>query len=123
MRSKTDCVAEPADDGDGEVLALSQRPSAGRQPSARTRRRREQNDRAAGLAHARRAAETPALRTVTPSSAEDDDGAAPAGAGGRAAALLRGSLAHRLLQSLPDIPAERRAQGGAGLSRPRRRRT
>ncbi len=30
--------------------------------------------------------------------------------GGRAAALLRGSLTHRLLQSLPDIAAERRSQ-------------
>ena len=45
------------------------------------------------------------MRTVTPSSAEDDDARAPA-AGGRATALLRGSLMHRLLQSLPDIPAE-----------------
>ena len=31
----------------------------------------------------------------------------PPAAGGRAAALLRGSLVHRLMQSLPDIPTER----------------
>ena len=31
-------------------------------------------------------------------------------AGGNAKALLRGALVHRLLQSLPDIPAERRAR-------------
>ena len=47
------------------------------------------------------------MRTVTPSSAEDDAARSPA-TGGRAAALLRGALVHRLLQSLPDIPAERR---------------
>ena len=46
---------------------------------------------------------------MTPSSAEDDDTRA-SGVGRRAEALLRGSLTHRLLQSLPDIPAERRSQ-------------
>ena len=34
-------------------------------------------------------------------------------AAGVKAALLRGSLVHRLLQSLPDIPAERRAKAAA----------
>src|ERR1035437_4721572 len=48
-----------------------------------------------------------AVRTVTPSSAGDDD-ARPFTAGGNAKALLRGALVHRLLQSLPDIPTERR---------------
>jgi ATP-dependent helicase/nuclease subunit A len=47
------------------------------------------------------------MRTVTPSSAEDDDARSPT-AGGRSAALLRGTLVHRLMQSLPDIPADRR---------------
>jgi ATP-dependent helicase/nuclease subunit A len=49
------------------------------------------------------------VRGITPSSAEDDDARSPA-TGGRAVALLRGSLVHRLLQSLPDIPAARRAK-------------
>jgi ATP-dependent helicase/nuclease subunit A len=48
-----------------------------------------------------------AVRTVTPSSTEDDTARPPA-SGGRGAALLRGALVHRLLQSLPDIPTERR---------------
>jgi ATP-dependent helicase/nuclease subunit A len=52
------------------------------------------------------------VRTLTPSSAEDDAARAPA-SGGRTAALLRGSLVHRLLQSLPDIPAERRRKAAA----------
>ena len=40
----------------------------------------------------------------------DDEHNRPAGGGDRAAALLRGTLMHRLLQSLPDIPAARRAK-------------
>ncbi|HEX5212109.1 MAG TPA: double-strand break repair helicase AddA [Pseudolabrys sp.] len=47
------------------------------------------------------------VRTVTPSSAEEETGRAATGAS-RAAALMRGSLTHRLLQALPDIAAERR---------------
>ena len=48
------------------------------------------------------------MRTITPSSAEDDDAPVRPHPAAAAAALLRGSLVHRLLQSLPDIPAERR---------------
>ena len=43
-------------------------------------------------------------RSVTPSSAGDEDERVPRASAGAALALLRGSLAHRLLQSLPDIP-------------------
>jgi ATP-dependent helicase/nuclease subunit A len=49
---------------------------------------------------------------VRPSSAPDDDTRSPASAG-RAAALLRGSLVHRLMQSLPEIPAERRRKAAS----------
>jgi len=45
-------------------------------------------------------------RAVAPSGDEAD----AATGGGRADALLRGSLVHRLLQALPEIPAERRRQ-------------
>jgi ATP-dependent helicase/nuclease subunit A len=38
----------------------------------------------------------------------DDDDARPFTAAGNAKALLRGTLVHRLMQSLPDIPADRR---------------
>jgi ATP-dependent helicase/nuclease subunit A len=51
--------------------------------------------------------ETPAVRTITPSSVEED-AARPAVSGGSSTALLRGSLVHRLMQSLPDIPPARR---------------
>jgi ATP-dependent helicase/nuclease subunit A len=56
------------------------------------------------------APEPAAMRSVTPSSAFDDEAARPAASGGAGAARLRGVLAHRLLQSLPDIPADRRAR-------------
>jgi ATP-dependent helicase/nuclease subunit A len=59
------------------------------------------------------ATDKPALRTVKPSSAIDEETARPRAAAGVKAALLRGSLTHRLLQSLPDIPAERRAKAAA----------
>ena len=49
-------------------------------------------------------------RVITPSSVEDDDAARPFAAAANANALLRGTLVHRLLQSLPDIPAARRAK-------------
>ncbi len=56
----------------------------------------------------------PALKTVKPSSATSMRRASrPRAAAGVKAALLRGALTHRLLQSLPDIPADRRAKAAA----------
>jgi ATP-dependent helicase/nuclease subunit A len=49
------------------------------------------------------------MRTVTPSGQLEDD-VRPAATGGNAQGLLRGLLVHRLMQSLPDIAAERRRQ-------------
>jgi len=49
-----------------------------------------------------------AVRSITPSSAIEESAVRPLA--GIKAALLRGSLTHRLMQSLPDIPAERRAK-------------
>jgi ATP-dependent helicase/nuclease subunit A len=49
-------------------------------------------------------------RRLTPSSAGDDESQFAAAAPSRTTALLRGSLTHRLLQSLPDIPPARRLQ-------------
>jgi ATP-dependent helicase/nuclease subunit A len=51
--------------------------------------------------------ETSAARTITPSSV-DEEPVRRAPAPSSAQALLRGSLTHRLMQSLPDIPTERR---------------
>jgi ATP-dependent helicase/nuclease subunit A len=49
----------------------------------------------------------PALMILRPSDMADDEPRRGAG-GGREAARLRGTLTHRLLQSLPDIPVARR---------------
>ena len=49
----------------------------------------------------------PAPMILRPSDMADDEPRRSAG-GGREAARLRGTLTHRLLQSLPDIPAARR---------------
>ncbi len=49
------------------------------------------------------------MRTVTPSGLLEDD-VRPAATGGNAQGLLRGSLVHRLMQSLPDIAGEHRRQ-------------
>jgi len=102
---EADCVSEPADDGEGNVL--------------RFRKGEPEPPRAAAAAAPAPAAiaapawltrdapqEKPALRTITPSGGEEEPRHAPSP--GSAQALLRGSLTHRLMQALPDIPAERR---------------
>ncbi len=52
----------------------------------------------------------PAARPVTPSGTSSGRYRRSGDATVRAGALLRGTLVHRLLQSLPDVPAERRAE-------------
>ena len=47
-------------------------------------------------------------RVISPSDTGDDEPLRLAARGDRDAALRRGNLSHRLLQSLPDIPPERR---------------
>jgi len=99
-----DCISEPADDGLGEVLRY-------RKGEPEPMRAVEANEPAAAVAvpaWLTRAApvETPSLRTVTPSSSDDET--RRAASPGSAQALLRGSLTHRLMQSLPDIPPDRR---------------
>ena len=68
-------------------------------------------------------ASPPPVRILRPSdTTEDETGHAPRG-GDREAARLRGTLSHRLLQSLPDIPRDRRrktaenylARNGGGM--------
>src|SRR6185295_11680581 len=58
-------------------------------------------------------AETPDATAVTPSGLLEDDPISVAAMGhgdGLAQALARGRLVHRLMQSLPDIPAAHRAE-------------
>ena len=104
-----DCVTEPADDGDGEVLRFRKGDSLPQQAPGES----DKGTTFAGLPPWLSVNATPeraALRTITPSNVEDDDAARPIQPAGSATALLRGKLLHRLIQSLPDIPAERRAK-------------
>ena len=52
----------------------------------------------------------PAVAVLRPSDTIDEGSHSPRGGGERELARLRGTLAHRLLQSLPDIPAPRREE-------------
>ncbi|MGA2124735.1 MAG: double-strand break repair helicase AddA [Xanthobacteraceae bacterium] len=108
---------EPAEDGGGVVLRWRHVPADGRAPPV------------AGVGAAQMAAaemppwlmrpapgDAAPARSVSPSRAvaEDDTGPRPEAARlARSKALARGTLVHRLLQTLPDILAERRA--GAAL--------
>src|SRR5665213_1720554 len=103
----------PADDGDGTVLRY--RKTAAEAPAETPEPTTHPNKGAAPAMPTpdwltRDAAPDPLPeQTVTPSTAFDDAAAPIAGGAGRAGALLRGALTHRLLQSLPGIPAPRRA--------------
>jgi ATP-dependent helicase/nuclease subunit A len=108
---RNDCVEEDADDGDGKVLRFRKSASPQRAGTA-----------AAGPAKAasvpdwlRRdaAPDDASPATITPSSVADEDAARPYVTSGNAKALLRGTLVHRLMQSLPDIPPERRAKAAS----------
>jgi ATP-dependent helicase/nuclease subunit A len=55
-------------------------------------------------------AERPTFEVTRPSAVADEEVSRFAGRGDRNRALRRGTLVHRLMQSLPDIPHERRAE-------------
>jgi ATP-dependent helicase/nuclease subunit A len=110
-----DCVSEPAFDNDGTVLRFRKgEPPVEALSPDKTDDSIKQPAKIAPPAWLRQDAprEQPAMRTVTPSAA-DEAAARPAASGGAGLALLRGSLVHRLMQSLPDLPAERRHQAAA----------
>jgi ATP-dependent helicase/nuclease subunit A len=108
---RDDCVAEPADDGDGEVLRYRKGPPQP-EPAKPAETVAPKVVSLPPWLITNVAPERTAVRTITPSNAEDDD-TRPAATGGGNLALLRGSLVHRLMQSLPDIPPERRAKAAA----------
>ena len=102
------CVREPGDDGSAEVL--------------RYRKGAPEPRRAAAPEPPQDRITLPAWLTqpvsletrapiLTPSNS---DAPKRMGAPGSAHALLRGSLTHRLMQALPEIPAERRAEAARG---------
>jgi ATP-dependent helicase/nuclease subunit A len=107
-RLKPDCTAEPADDGDGEVWRYRKGAAQPAEPATAVAAiKAGQKSLPEWLTKLARP-EAAAMPTIAPSSVMDEETARPPAPGGRSAALLRGSLVHRLLQSLPDIPAERR---------------
>jgi ATP-dependent helicase/nuclease subunit A len=103
------CVPEPADDGGGEVLRYRKGPALAAEPSPAAGARKEEPPPPSWLTQ-NAPPEIPAEITVTPSSSTNDEAVRTIIRGDRANALLRGSLVHRLLQSLPDIPAAGRAK-------------
>ena len=103
-----ECVSEPADDGDGEVLRY--RKAGAAEPA----RAQAQSGPPAEIVlppwlTSPAPPEKPALHSVTPSSAGEEEAPRTAATAGTGTALLRGALTHRLLQALPDIAPERRA--------------
>jgi ATP-dependent helicase/nuclease subunit A len=106
-----DCVSEPADDGAGEVLRFRKAPDAGASMAPKS----EPPPTPIALPDwlSRKVEAAPArAEIITPSTFVDDKGAAepfqPGGA--RQRALMRGTIVHRLMQSLPDVPPDRRAE-------------
>jgi len=105
---KPDCVTEPADDGGGEVLRYRKGPPPEQQKQKIATSGAIKPTSLPNWLTTNATSESSAPRSITPSSVEDDDDARPFTAAGNAKALLRGSLMHQLLQSLPDIPAGKR---------------
>jgi ATP-dependent helicase/nuclease subunit A len=110
---RSESVREQADDGVGEVWRYrkggaaepeAERPAISTAPESKPERPRWLTEPAV--------VEPLAIGRIRPSSAADDDDDRPSG-GGTATALLRGSLTHRLLQSLPDIAPVSRAKAAA----------
>jgi ATP-dependent helicase/nuclease subunit A len=104
---KPDCVAEPADDSGGEVMRYRKGPPPEQQKQKIATSGAIKPTSLPNWLTTDATSESSAPRSITPSSVEDDD-ARPFTAAGNAKALLRGSLMHRLMQSLPDIPAVKR---------------
>jgi ATP-dependent helicase/nuclease subunit A len=102
-----DCLVEPADDGDGEVLRFRKGPPT--ETKAAATPQPPTQPAVPDWLRANASSIIPGVRSVTPSNTEED-AARPAAAGSRPEALLRGSLTHRLLQALPDIAAENRGK-------------
>jgi ATP-dependent helicase/nuclease subunit A len=111
---KPDCVTEAADDGGGDVLRYRKGPPPEQQKQKIATSGAIKPTSVPNWLSTNATSEISALRTITPSSVEDDDDARPFTAAGNAKALLRGSLVHRLMQSLPDIPAGKRLKAAEG---------
>jgi ATP-dependent helicase/nuclease subunit A len=107
---EADCVREPADDGTGEVLRYRKTPG---EPAAaaKTETPAEATAQPDWLKQKVKA-EPARAKAITPSGFGDDATASEPFQPGasRQRALARGNAVHRLMQSLPDGPPERRAE-------------
>ncbi|HEY3642510.1 MAG TPA: double-strand break repair helicase AddA [Xanthobacteraceae bacterium] len=109
-------VEEPADDGNGMVWRLRGALPVGSEPADANVAAPPcgAGDERPAWLDADAPRDLPGERTVSPSSAEEASIAIGTEAGGRAGerikAMARGTLMHRLLQALPGIPPERRAE-------------
>jgi ATP-dependent helicase/nuclease subunit A len=105
-------VEEDADFGDGKVLRY--RKSAGEGTMTAQPATAATSDALPPWLQQEAPGEAPRMAVISPSTAYDELAAAAVHAesvqGRRAQALMRGTWVHRLLQSLPDIPRERRAE-------------
>jgi len=98
---------EPADDGRGEVLRYRKDKAAPTQQATPAEKNAAETIALPPWLQTDAPHRQTAIRTVTPSGTEDS-ATRPTPRVSDGLALLRGLLVHRLLQSLPDIPAERR---------------
>jgi ATP-dependent helicase/nuclease subunit A len=104
---QADCVSEPADDGEGDVLRYRKFPAPPTAVEKTVVVPPPASIELPGWLTCNAAPVSAEAVTVLPSRAVEARGRP---SGGSQVALLRGSLTHRLLQALPDIPPERRAQ-------------
>jgi ATP-dependent helicase/nuclease subunit A len=108
---EADCVAAPADDGDGEVLRYRKGEAVPATPPAQEEKQQPALTLVPPWLTQNAKPEPVAVRTVTPSTVEEQ-GPRKQGPADNLA-LVRGRLTHRLMQALPDIPPARRAQAAA----------
>jgi ATP-dependent helicase/nuclease subunit A len=106
-------IEEPADDGDGKVWRYRKAPVAADAPFTAPPMAIPTDGRPFWLEH-EAMPEPPPVRVLSPAAAYDETARGRGWASGsgveRDKALARGTLVHRLLQSLPDIPAGARAE-------------
>jgi len=104
------CIEEPADDGEGRVWRFSKEAPERDTPGIQVALPAAPKPVPPEWLWQSAVAEPPAVRLVSPSDSDDDD-ARPHRQADQAAARFarrRGTVIHRLLQSLPGLPVDRR---------------
>jgi ATP-dependent helicase/nuclease subunit A len=106
------CVEEQADDGASQVLRYRKQPDAGGGATDKPAEAAAAAVAVPGWLNRMVEAAPPRAAPLKPSGFVDDPEATqqPGAREARRRAILRGNIVHRLMQSLPDIPPERRAE-------------